>query len=290
MLRRAGVQEVAVNLHHLPETVKAALSADDATLHYSFEEQILGTAGAVGKLRRFLEGAPFVVCNAKIYFEQDLSEVLELHRCSDALATLVVAPPAPDSPFNPVLLDEDDNLIGFGTRGGNQPGREFVFTGVQVLSPEVLDFITESPSDSVRDVYPRLLAASRRVRAFVSRAYWCETSVPLRYLDKSVEILARRGLHNLHAGPVGADCSQVVSGLDVWAPATSRLERCILWDGVQVGPDSSLRNVIVADNIKLPPRFRLEDAVVAPLLGPAEVVNRGRGRDGLGVWPLTQWE
>ena len=102
MLRRAGVQEVAVNLHHLPETVKAALSADDATLHYSFEEQILGTAGAVGKLRRFLEGAPFVVCNAKIYFEQDLSEVLELHRFSDALATLVVAPPAPDSPFNQI--------------------------------------------------------------------------------------------------------------------------------------------------------------------------------------------
>jgi NDP-sugar pyrophosphorylase family protein len=92
-LARYGFREIVVNLHHRPESVRAALG--DGTrfgvrFHYVNEPTILGTGGALDNARALLEGDTFVVVNGKIATDINLDAALETHRRARALATLVL--------------------------------------------------------------------------------------------------------------------------------------------------------------------------------------------------------
>lgn len=68
------VAEVAVNLHHLAEQLDAHLPAE---VHRSWERsEPLGTAGAIGRLRPWIDGRPVLVTNADAWLgpELDLDE------------------------------------------------------------------------------------------------------------------------------------------------------------------------------------------------------------------------
>src|SRR5439155_24154750 len=86
-----GVDEVLVNLHHRPESVRAALgdgSRFGVRLRYVHEPVILGTSGALDNARDLLTGDTFVVINGKIITDIDLNPAFETHRRAKALATL----------------------------------------------------------------------------------------------------------------------------------------------------------------------------------------------------------
>ncbi|HEX8457189.1 MAG TPA: NDP-sugar synthase [Pyrinomonadaceae bacterium] len=92
-LARFGCGEIIVNLHHRPESVRAALgdgSEFGVRLSYIEEPVILGTSGAMDNARAYLEGDTFIVVNGKIATDIDLSAALETHRRAGALATLVL--------------------------------------------------------------------------------------------------------------------------------------------------------------------------------------------------------
>src|ERR671938_906639 len=97
-LARYGFREIVVNLHHRPESVRAALG-DGARFgvrfHYVNEPTILGTGGALDNARALLEGDTFVVINGKIATDINLDAALETHRRARALATLVLRANAP---------------------------------------------------------------------------------------------------------------------------------------------------------------------------------------------------
>src|ERR671928_1056871 len=64
-LAKYGFEEIVVNLHHQPESVKESLgdgSAFGVKIHYTLEyPEILGTAGALWNAREFFEDETFLV-------------------------------------------------------------------------------------------------------------------------------------------------------------------------------------------------------------------------------------
>ena len=82
LLARAGVREVAVNLHHLGEKIQATLgdgSLLGLSITYSPEAPILGTGGGVVRMRPFLEDGTFYLLNGDVLVDVDLSAVLRHH-------------------------------------------------------------------------------------------------------------------------------------------------------------------------------------------------------------------
>jgi NDP-sugar pyrophosphorylase family protein len=289
----AGLQEIMINSHHLPHSIEDAVQGmriegqETPPILFSHEAEMLGTAGAVGKVRDFFAGDAFVLCSGKIYFEQELEEAIGFHQEAESLVTLVLVPYSDKDPYNPVFLDEENNVTGFGpTKDGIHPDKPHVFTGVHILDPKILDFIPEGPSETVNDLYPRLIQEGHRVQGFVSTAYWCECSTPQRYLMRSLEVLQRRGLDNLIEGEPSPLCQAVVAPRSVHIDETSAVKNSVLWDDVRVGPNSSLSGVIVADGVTLGPETHLENAIVTPLPETTEPLGAAQRVGDSLIWPL----
>ena len=89
----AGVDEVLVNLHHLPDVVRDHLAARTGlpAVRMVFEPQLLGSAGTLLANRRWLDGDEmFLACNADNLTDFDLRSLIDEHREHDAIATLTV--------------------------------------------------------------------------------------------------------------------------------------------------------------------------------------------------------
>jgi NDP-sugar pyrophosphorylase family protein len=248
-LRQFGVSELIVNLHHEPASVRDQVgdgSKYGVHISYSVEEpEILGTSGALDPVRQTLGQGTFIVINGKIITNLDLKAALAAHRASGAIATLVLRRNPRRERFSEVLVDEKQSITGFG--GFPDPSGEFsrtplMFTGIQIMEPAILDFVPRGrPSDSIRDVYPQLIALENHsLGAYVGEGEWYELSTLDRYLATSLEFLARRGDNWI----AGNGC-QIERG--------GRVERSVLWNRVEVGEGAVLSECLVADDVRIPP-------------------------------------
>jgi NDP-sugar pyrophosphorylase family protein len=251
-----GCDEIVVNLHHRPESVRAALgdgSRYGVKLHYVDEPVILGTSGALDNAREMLEGETIVVVNGKIITDIDLHAALETHRRTDAIATLVLLPNSDCQRFT-VVETADGCLKGFSSMPvpGEYADREapLMFTGIQILEPRIFGYIPRGVfSHSTTDVYPQAIAKGERISTHVATGKWYELSTPQRYLDISLAMLAERG----ELLTVGSAC--VIS-------EHADVRQCVLWDGVVIESGARLRRAVLGDGVRIGAGEVIEDAVV----------------------------
>ena len=287
-LRDAGIESAVINLHYLPHTIREAVASfrGEGALRVDFspERRILGTSGAVRQAARLLQGEELVILNGKIYSELDLSRVLDAHREQDALVTLVVVPFPPGATFNPVRVSPQGGVLGFGP--GSQ-GTPRVFTGIQIWSHRVLQHLPAGVSDSVKDLYPRLIERGERVCAYLSDSYWCECSTPRRYWRRSLEAMQRMGRTGL--GDVANSSGRnVICGSDVEIGTGSQVEDTIIWEDVHIQQECLIRDAIICAGVRLPHGTRLDNVIVTPPFDWTGSVGAGEPqveRDFL-IWPL----
>jgi NDP-sugar pyrophosphorylase family protein len=255
-LARFGCDEIVVNLHHRPESVRRALgdgSRFGVKLYYVEEPQILGTSGALDNARPLLDGNTFVVINGKLITDIDLNAALETHRRTQALATLVVQRNVELERFS-VVKAEQGFLQGFG----GMPARsEFssgeaplMFTGIHILEPQIFNYIPPAVfSHSTTDVYPQALSQGERIAVHIAEENWYELSTIQRYLDISLHLLEPQGVDI----SCGTGC-QIAPGAEV--------TQSILWDDVQVENGARVRRAVLGDHVKIGAGEVIEDAAV----------------------------
>jgi NDP-sugar pyrophosphorylase family protein len=181
LLARAGIREAAINLHYRPEAIRERLGAacDGVALTYSYEPQLLGTAGAARSLASFLRGDDFIVIYGDNLSTIDLSKLVAEHRRNDADVTLAVFAREDVGSSGIVELDATDRIVRFLEK----PRREEIFSrwvnaGYMVAKPSVLDAIPETmPSDFGRDVFPLLLARGARFFGYrmTEQLWWIDS-------------------------------------------------------------------------------------------------------------------
>jgi NDP-sugar pyrophosphorylase family protein len=250
-----GFDEIVVNLHHRPDSVRRALgdgSRFGVRLHYVEEPVILGTSGALDNTREFFDSETFLVVNGKIITDIDLSAVLQTHRDTQAIATLVLLPNTRRERFSVVETD-GGRVVAFGgmpSSEENDGPTPLMFTGIQILEPRIFDYIPRGVfSHSTTDVYPQAIANGEIVAAHVTTGRWRELSTLKRYLDISVEML-RESSQSYVAG-----ASAVIS-------PTATVTDAILWDGVKIGAGARVNRCVLADEVRIPASEVIENAVV----------------------------
>jgi len=168
LLRRHGITDIALNLHHRPDAILRHFGSGEAWgvhLRYSYEASLLGSAGTALRQLAWVYPEPFLVYYGDVYTDADLSRLIERHLASDATATIVVH--QVDDPSQKGVVEY--NTHGRVRRFVEKPPAERVFSnwvnsGIYVLNPEVLHYVTGIPSDFGSDVFPRLLEAGCHIQ------------------------------------------------------------------------------------------------------------------------------
>ncbi|HKO54538.1 MAG TPA: nucleotidyltransferase family protein, partial [Thermoanaerobaculia bacterium] len=183
---RAGIGEIVVNLHHLPEPIEQFLADGfDARFHFSREPEILGTGGGVRKVRALLEGGDdFFLVNADTIQFPDY-EALRSAR-GDALAALTLRHPPAGDRFTPVYFD-DGRITGFG----KGEGEALMFAGSHCISSRVFRWIPEKEfSGIVDEAYEPAMTNGERVAGVVDDdPRWFDIGTPQRYTAASRSVL-----------------------------------------------------------------------------------------------------
>ena len=284
-LARFGIKEVLVNLHHQPDSVRAALgdgSRFGVRLRYIYEPEILGTGGALANAREFLEDGPFVVINGKIVTDIDLHAASATHRERGALATLVLRPNPARERFSQVLL-ADGLLQGFGgmpDASDNASGETTVplmFTGLQILQPDIFRYIPQGRfSHTTTDVYPSALSQGEIIAGHIAAGYWYELSTLSRYLATSCALLDEtRSEVSLSQGAYiapGAVVKHAVLWEDAHIESGARVTEAIIGAGVAIKGDMSLERVAVVRAELVRGQARPEKAAAGYFQGDCFVV------------------
>jgi NDP-sugar pyrophosphorylase family protein len=191
-LRTFGVSDVIINVYHFADMIVDYLKANDnfgMRIEVSREEVLLDTGGGLKKAAHFfLEGPgheePFIVHNVDVLSTIDLRRMLQSHTQSHALATLAVQ----DRRTSRYLLF-DDHLQLCGRRAGSDQEPELVrsaqrtqalaFSGIHVISPRLLEMMTEEGVFSIITSYLRLAGQGKKVLAFrADENYWRDLGKP----------------------------------------------------------------------------------------------------------------
>jgi NDP-sugar pyrophosphorylase family protein len=249
-----GIDEIVVNLHHRPESVRRALgdgSRFGVKLHYVEEPVILGTSGALDNTREFFERETFVVVNGKIITDIDLKPAIETHRQMNALATLILLPNVQRERFS-VVETEAGRIKSFGRMPVADGPVPLMFTGIHIMEPRILDYVPRGVfSDSVTDVYPKAMANGEILAGHVASGKWRELSTLKRYLDISIELLRE-------------EAKPFVAGANASIPPAASVTDSVLWDEVEVGAGTRINRAVLADKVKIAANEVIENAVVVP--------------------------
>jgi NDP-sugar pyrophosphorylase family protein len=148
-MRRAGLNHIACNAHHLPERLEEALQGSGVEV--CREPDLLGSAGG---LRHALGRAaePLAVWNGDILAEIPWAAFLETHRERRAdLSWLLV--PHPGGPWNPVWLSPEGRILPPGETGAGP----YHFWGPALWGPKAMALLeTPGPLDVKAHILPRL--------------------------------------------------------------------------------------------------------------------------------------
>jgi len=192
-LRRFGVREVLLNLHHLPEVILGRLGDGarlDMRIVYSLEDRLRGTAGGVKHAAWFFQGT-FLLLYGDNLSTCDFSRLIAFHRCSGGLATLALHWRQDTASSGVAELEATGRISRFLEKPApSESFSHWVNAGIYVLEPEILNWIPgEGAPDFGRDVFPLLLAAGRPIYGYRmardERLGWIDTPEDLERLRRT---------------------------------------------------------------------------------------------------------
>ncbi|MBC7661767.1 MAG: NTP transferase domain-containing protein [Chitinophagaceae bacterium] len=184
---RAGIQNIAVNTHHLSERIRLHIQNSPLykhPVHISYEPDILGTGGSINPLRSWLGGEDLLIFNGDIVTSLDTLSFIAAFEKAKPLAGMVLIPHKAGT--TPVYI-LGDQVVSIGEA---VPGAlKKTFAGIHIISDA---FIREMPTSgfySVIDTYQKLLKAKGSILAFEHNSYWADLGIPRDYLEAHQSLL-----------------------------------------------------------------------------------------------------
>lgn len=133
-LKRAGIQDIVVNVHHLADQIESCLGSGrhlGVRITLSRETQLLETGGGIANALRYLGDDPFVVLNGDVWTNYQFRS---LAQSTTDFAHLVLRPSARESFSRDFALD--GKMV---SRNQNQADHTHTFCGISLLHPRIFE-------------------------------------------------------------------------------------------------------------------------------------------------------
>jgi len=173
-LKKAGVDDLVINTHYFPEVVPNYFgdgSKWGVKIQYSFEPEILGTAGGLKKVEDYFKNeTEFLVVYGDNIFDLDFNSISSAQlNGSSCMVMLFDRTKSPNSGIagGVVEVDEKNNISGF-YEGVSRPEIPYVNGGVYKCTPEIFKLIPKNTFyDFGSQVFPEMLNKNLPLQAYI---------------------------------------------------------------------------------------------------------------------------
>jgi len=299
LLKKYGVTDIMINLHYKPEMIQEYFgdgSAFGVQISYSYEKELMGTAGGFKLAEKFFEYESALIVSGDALTDINLKKFLQFHKENQGIATLALKKVA-DSTLYGVVATEQKRIVQFQEK----PKREEAIsnlanTGIYLFEPEIFEHIPEGMFyDFGKQVFPELLAKGKKMCGYMMQEYWCdvgdlniyreahydmltgvvEVELPGKRFEGSIWLGELVSVHPdaVLVGPVlvGNNCT-VREGARIYGPAVLGdntivgknvvIKRGILWNNVAVEDEAELADSVVVDGCLIPSGILLINEVL----------------------------
>lgn len=184
-LRMQGFNDIIITVSHLGNIIMDYFGDGKAfgvNIEYYFEEEPLGNAGALFKIKDKLT-EDFLLLNADAVFDIDFKKFVSYHKEKGGLVTLFTHPNS--HPYDSGLIIADDNgaVLNWLAKEDDRPKyyRNRVNAGLHVISPNVLDVVIDTPKIDLDRQLLKPLSGTGRMYVYDSPEYVKDMGTPERY-------------------------------------------------------------------------------------------------------------
>lgn len=186
--RAAGVDEVLVNLHHMPEQVVSHLAAHRGAplVTTTYEPTLLGSAGTLAAGREFVgSDEVFLAVNGDDLTDFDLRHLVVALAAAPAAEAAIAVFHAPRPEACGILEVDGGVVVSFEEKPAS-PRSDLANAGMYAFRRSVLDLVPENPpSDIGTHLLPRLVR--RSVAVPVMNAFLMDIGTPEALARAEVE-------------------------------------------------------------------------------------------------------
>jgi len=233
---------------------------------YSEEKDILGTGGGLKRMQHVLDDT-FVVVNSDTILDVDLGDVLVRHRSAKATATMCLRRDPGQAAYGQIEIDSEQrirSIVGHNP-GGDEHLTPYMFTGVHVLEPSILEYVPPAiEADIIRTGYFKALDNGETLLGYVADGYWVDAGTPQRYFNANLDALsgAARIRYAEILPPERTSGVWVASNAEIARSATlvapvAITDRVCVGDNATIGP-----NVIISPGAVIGDEVTISNAIV----------------------------
>lgn len=170
----AGFHRFFISTHYLPEMIRSYFGNGQrwgVTIDYVYENEPLGTGGALGLLPRSEINLPVIMMNGDLLTRVNYRELLEFHQQHENVATMCVREYEHQVPYG-VIQSDDGHRIA--TMVEKPVQRFFVNAGIYVLSPELVSSVKSGVRIDMPTLLEKEIASGKDVVMFPVHEYWLD--------------------------------------------------------------------------------------------------------------------
>ena len=159
-----GKNDVHISINFKGAILKAYFQELNPSYNVSFleESKPLGTAGALSKLNKKIK-TPFFLTNCDVLFDINYKDVLDHHKKSKSLITLVASAKEITIPYGSLQTSEDGYLSTFQEK----PVLDYLINcGLYVINSTALEFIPKNKYFDITDLISILLKENYKIGVY----------------------------------------------------------------------------------------------------------------------------
>lgn len=146
---------------------------------YSYEEELLGTAGAIKQAGKQVTEPQLLVINGDTFYQMDYSRLNEL-KAEQGFDLALVLRQVPDVSRYGEAVFKDGRLAGFNEKSSeSRPGT--INGGVYLMDRALLDEIPDGKVSLEQEMIPRWMREGKSLGGMVNEGYFIDIGVPEDY-------------------------------------------------------------------------------------------------------------
>jgi mannose-1-phosphate guanylyltransferase len=284
-LKDAGITNIVLGTSFKAEIFEEAFgdgSSMGVKLTYAFEEEPLGTGGAIRNAAKKLNcdsDAPVVVFNGDIMCNLDVADLVKHWVETESDVCLYLTNVDDPKAFGLVPTDENHNVLAFTEKPQTEAEiiTHQINAGCYVFKRSIIDTIADDRPVSVeRETFPQILKSNLKMTGFVYDGYWLDLGTPQSFIKGSRDFV--HGLIKSSAFPhLGTEAlvkksaristdSTVNGGSfiddNVVVKGHSKIVGSAIFSSATIGENCIIKNSIIGSNAIIASGTVIKDAII----------------------------